>query len=322
MEPRFAAIGGLGAMLSPSAFHLERANYPARCVAVYDRGNPAREKERNNWLKHGAQLVSSIEELKKFELDFIVICAGKDGDDKQIFDQISELKFSDLVHLSTVSAAFANQADSYWQKKRTAYINCPLTGGPVGAEKGTMLILGSGRKEIFDRYLPFFNAIGTPKYFGESPSAGAEVKLIGQVMVFSSLLGLSTAINLHSSCFPGEDQTEFFDFLNNGAGGCRQWEVALRQGVANDNWSSGFDIRHAVVDAVYALRLLDAKESPEYLKSSIRTVIELFVLQLQEKPLATHSILNLLDKNPYSGLPLEEVLADLPKDVFNTIDSD
>src|SRR4029453_18872474 len=94
-----------------------------------------------------------------------------------------------------------------------------------------------------------------------------ETKLIGQHLVFNGCVGISTGAALYAACFAdgvmgGPQQTAYFDFLNGGAGGTRQWEVALKRGVQEDDWGTGFAVKHAVVDALYAARLAQEKGLP------------------------------------------------------------
>ena len=82
MELNLIGIGGLGLMLSPSAKHLAN-NSPARYLRIYDRGtkDARRDASRNRWREHGAELVSSYEELiGDGNFGGVVICAGKNGD--------------------------------------------------------------------------------------------------------------------------------------------------------------------------------------------------------------------------------------------------
>ena len=92
-----------------------------------------------------------------------------------------------------------------------------------------MLILASGSESHYSKLEPTLQTIGNPRYFGTSVTAGAEVKLIGQLMVFNGLMGISSAAPLKSECFQetlsGINQAEFFDFLNGGEIGrasCRE----------------------------------------------------------------------------------------------------
>ncbi len=305
MALKLLGIGGMGLMLSPSAKHLAQDG-PARFIRVFDRGtrDERRDACREAWLDHGAEIVSDYGALVgDGGFDGIVICAGKNGDDREIFKSvIPHLNQSSngkpfILHLSTVSSGFALAAHEFLSKQGIDYVNYPLTGGPLGAETANMLILASGDKAIYDRLLPTLETIGKPKFFGESVSAGAEVKLMGQLMVFNGLIGISSAAALKSECFSedlsGASQSEFFDFLNGGAGGTRQWDVALSKGVRDEVWNQGFMIHHAVVDAIYAAKLCRERGLPAISVIPMVSIALSFAYLLKKydgTPLATHAI--------------------------------
>lgn len=305
MTLKLVGIGGLGLMLSPSAKHL-KADGPARFLRIHDRGtqDARRDACRKSWQEHGAELVSDYEQLiGDGEFDGIVICAGKNGDDLEIMQSVvpivkrAEKGFPFIIHLSTVSAGFVKAAHDYLNSLGFDYSNYPLTGGPAGAEAGSMLILASGNPSLYEKIEPTLQVIGTPKFFGTRVTAGAEVKLIGQLMVFNGLVGICSAAALKAECFEeelvGSDQSAFFDFLNGGAGGTRQWDVALSKGVRDNVWEQGFMIHHAVVDAIYAAELCRVRGLPSFTILPILSTALSFAYLLKKYEgvtLATHAI--------------------------------
>jgi 3-hydroxyisobutyrate dehydrogenase-like beta-hydroxyacid dehydrogenase len=301
---KVGVVGGLGLMSSPMARHWD-ADSPVQVVRVHDRGTPGerRDKCRAAWREHGAELVPNLADVASFEgADGVFVCSGKNGDDLPIIAKLTkELSRSDkrtfICHLSTLSARFVNSAKEFCAKHGVDYVNYPLTGGPMGAEKATMLILCSGDRDVYDRLLPALAKLGSPKFFGESPTAATEVKLIGQVMVFNGLIGICSAAALHSEIFQGgrvggAQQGDFFDFLNAGAGGTRQWELFLSQGVRNETWDAPFFASYGAIDAIYAAHLA-IERGTSYL--TVRPLIDVslafsYVVNNVDPGLATHSI--------------------------------
>lgn len=292
-------------MLSPSSRHLADSRN-ARFLRIHDRGtqDPRREACRREWITHGAQLVPDLDSLiGDGDLDGVVICAGKNGDDCQILraliprikQKCTKLPF--ILHLSTVSTNFVQTVHKHLQDEGIPYANYPLTGGPAGAQAASMLILASGDPDLYRRLEPALQEIGKPRFFGERVTAGAEVKLIGQLMVFNGLTGICSAAALKAECFQeplsGQEQAEFFDFLNAGAGGTRQWDVALSKGIRDSTWDQGFMIQHAAVDAIYAAHLcLDRGLPALTVLPMLSTALSFsFVLsKYHGAPLATHAV--------------------------------
>src|SRR5262249_30797198 len=91
----------------------------------------------------------------------------------------------------------------------------------------------------------------------------------------------------------GLQQAEYFDFRNGGAGGTRQWDVALSKGVKENDWGTGFNVRHAVVDAIYAAKLAQEKGLPRFSIQPMLNITMAFAFVLRKYPqvaVATHAI--------------------------------
>jgi len=317
MTMKLLGIGGMGLMLSPSAKHLKPGG-AAQFLRIHDRGtqDDRRDSCRQAWKDHGADLVHDYETLVgDGDYGGVVICAGKNGDDCDIFrslvPQMQRNKKGRpfILHLSTVSAGFTRAAYDFLSAEEIDYVNYPLTGGPLGAENANMLILASGAESMYARLEPMLKAIGNPRYFSTSVTAGAEVKLIGQLMVFNGLVGICSAAALKSACFQeelsGAAQADFFDFLNGGAGGTRQWDVALSKGIRDDIWDQGFMIHHAVVDAIYAAKLCRERGLPAMAVIPMAAIALAFAYLLSKyegAPLATHAIVREMIRENAGGL--------------------
>ncbi|MFO0416450.1 MAG: NAD(P)-binding domain-containing protein [Pseudomonadota bacterium] len=301
---KVGVVGGLGMMSSPMARHWS-IDGPVQVARVHDRGGRGELKDayRQAWREHGAELVSELSDVAAFDgCDGVFVCCGKNGDDLPIIVTLARAmrgrqQRAFLCHLSTVSVEFVEAADVFCRALGVDYVNYPLTGGPLGAEKATMLILCGGDFALYERLLPALSKLGVPRYFGANPAAASKVKLIGHMMVFNGLIGISSAAALHAECFQGgvlggAQQGEFFDFLNAGGGGTRQWEVALSAGVRNDIWNAGFFLNHAVIDAIYAARLALEHGTASL---TVRPLLDValafsFILNNTGVSLATHSI--------------------------------
>lgn len=344
---RLGVVGGLGQMASPMARHWTRTG-AARAIRVHDRGNPGRQQQREAWKQHGAALTGSLAELAGAgDLDGVVVCCGKNGDDLQIIGELANRlgvqegrKF--ICHASTVGTSFVRAAAQYCHSMGVDYVNYPLTGGPIGAEKGTMLILASGPPELFTRLEATLKSLGTPRYFGERLTAAAEVKFIGHMMVFNGLMGVCSAAAAYAECFQGgqvggPEQAAFFDFINGGAGGTRQWDLILSAGIRNDVWDSPFAARFGAVDAIYTADLCIETGLSRLTVDSLVRVCWAFSYLLNRigEGLATHAIVREFVQQKAAQLDafiderfnsadspreaLERCVASLPDDVRNSV---
>ena len=321
---RLAAIGGMGTMLSPSAKHLASASV-AKFHVVHLR--PSAQPDRvAQWKEHGARLVENIDDVLDSDVDALLLCVGKNGDDLPILQRACAKWAGSgraIFHLSTVSPSFARVAGTCCRQNGIRYANYPLTGGPSGAEQATMLLLASGDKDLYDEYLPVFKLLGVPRFFGNDDGRGAEVKLQGQMMVFGGLLGISSATAASFAVSQGsvaksEAVADFMDFLNGGAGSTKQWDVAVSRGVRHGDWSEGFQLHHAVIDAIYAAEMAQELELSSVARNQLLLVAASFsyILKVQNDRIATQALVKELANS--AGLdsflePLWSSMANFPK---------
>jgi 3-hydroxyisobutyrate dehydrogenase-like beta-hydroxyacid dehydrogenase len=269
---QFALIGGLGVMLSPSAQHLQQAT-TMRVATVLDRGraSSARDAARQAWRDYGASLVTDYVSLLE-GCAHVLVCAGKNGGDLAIIKNIVQ-HWQDrgqnegvIIHCSTLTPAFVVAAFGYCQQFGYDYVNYPLTGGAKGAIQAKMLIMASGSESVFRAHESWLCCLGVPTYYGKEVALAAKIKLMSHAMVFSGLHGVSVASLLYQEVglsSERSDQVAFFDTLNQGAGGTRQWDLVLRQALAHEDWQTGFRIDHACADLLYLLQWMIESKVPE-----------------------------------------------------------
>jgi 3-hydroxyisobutyrate dehydrogenase len=308
---KLAYVGGLGMMAGPGAVHLTPVG-PAQVVRFHDRGKGGehRERFRSAWKEHGAAPVAELSDLVGTgDIDGVVVCAGKNGDDLPLIARLASLlsrrcdSRQFILHLSTVSPKFAEASAQFCAELGVDYANYPLTGGPLGAELGGsdpkgMLILAAGDESLYQRLEPMLQRLGHPRYFGQTVSAGSVTKLIGHHLVFNGLNGISAGAAIHAEYFNGgvlggEAQSDYLAFLNGGAGGTRQWAVALSKGLKDDVWDAGFNNRHAVVDIIYATQLAVEQGLPRFAVQPMINMAYALSYILMEYPgqsLATHTV--------------------------------
>lgn len=101
-----------------------------------------------------------------------------------------------LIDHSTVGPDLSHKIYEEARKKEMHFLDAPISGGPMGAEAGTLTIMVGGDLEIFDKALPVFTAMGkNVLYMGES-GHGSIAKLINNMLVGIHTVALSEAFVL------------------------------------------------------------------------------------------------------------------------------
>jgi 2-hydroxy-3-oxopropionate reductase len=81
------------------------------------------------------------------------------------------------------------------KKKRAIFLDAPVSGGTIGAEKGTLAIMVGGEKKMFNTVMPLFKSMGTAIYVGKT-GCGQVAKLANQTIVGISIGAVSEALIL------------------------------------------------------------------------------------------------------------------------------
>ena len=88
-----------------------------------------------------------------------------------------------LVDHSTVDLATSRDCAEAAAGKGAVFLDAPVSGGPKGAEEGTMSMMVGGERSGFDAAKPVFDLMGTSiRHMGAS-GAGTAMKLINQLLV-------------------------------------------------------------------------------------------------------------------------------------------
>src|SRR5205814_7224682 len=76
-----------------------------------------------------------------------------------------------FVDLSTVGSQMAVRIHGLLAKNNIVQIDCPVSGGVGGAEKGTLAVMVSGPRGDFDLLKPALGVIGKLFFIGEKPGS-------------------------------------------------------------------------------------------------------------------------------------------------------
>jgi 3-hydroxyisobutyrate dehydrogenase-like beta-hydroxyacid dehydrogenase len=94
------------------------------------------------------------------------------------------------LETSTISPGLARRVAEVLRSRGADMLEAPVTGSKLGAEKGSLVLMTGGRREVHDELMPVMMAIGSKAiYCGEIGQASV-VKLIGNTVISFMLEGL------------------------------------------------------------------------------------------------------------------------------------
>ncbi|OPY99634.1 oxidoreductase [Bradyrhizobium sacchari] len=121
-----------------------------------------------------------------------------------------------FIDLSTVGSAMAAKIHGLLAKRDIVQIDCPVSGGVGGAEKGTLAVMVSGPKAEFELLKPALAVIGKVFFIGEKPGAAQTMKLANNFLSATAIVATSEAVVMGVKA--GLDPAVMIDVINAGSG--------------------------------------------------------------------------------------------------------
>jgi 3-hydroxyisobutyrate dehydrogenase-like beta-hydroxyacid dehydrogenase len=125
-------------------------------------------------------------------------------------------KVKRFVDLSTVGAAMAVRIHDILAKRNIVQLDCPVSGGVGGAEKGTLAVMVSGPKADFETVKPALGVIGKVFFIGEKPGSAQTMKLANNLLSATAVAATSEAVVMGVKA--GLDPAVMIDVINAGSG--------------------------------------------------------------------------------------------------------
>ena len=161
-----------------------------------------------------------------------------------------------IVELSTIAPAVARELAGECETRGLAYCDCPVSGGPPGAEAGTLAIMCGGTTEALAHAAPVLDALGDPaKRFHLGPvGAGLVAKLVNNALV--GVISAATAEALGMGQRAGVDPAALREALLAASGASWQLQHLFPRVLAGDH-HPGFKARDLRKDLGHAQGLAD-----------------------------------------------------------------
>ncbi len=184
---------GLGNMRNPMAANLIRAGYE---LTVHD----LKPKNARNLLQMEAQWAASPRAVAG-SVDTVIaslpgpreveaVLLGDDG----VLAGLSA--GGTWIDMSTSSPDLAHRIAHTAGVKDIAVLDAPVTGAIDGAQAGTLNIFVGGEREVFDRHLPVFEALGERVFLAGPLGSGLAAKLITNMLWFINAVAVGDALML------------------------------------------------------------------------------------------------------------------------------
>ncbi len=157
-----------------------------------------------------------------------------------------------VVDHSTLSPGLTRETAQRVRALGAEWLDAPVTGGDVGAQKGTLTIMVGGNLEAFTRVQPFLEQMGQRiLYVGESGS-GQTLKLVSNMVSAMNLMAAAEGLQLGRHLgLSTENMAAVMNF-----GSAQSFELAkILDRLAAENFFPGFSVANRLKDLRLAVEM-------------------------------------------------------------------
>ena len=201
---------GLGLMGLPMVKNILKKKYP---LIAWSRS----KKNYKKIQKLGAKTCQNLIDLPA-KCQVIIMMLVDDKVCMQISNKLkNKLKKGQiLIDMSSTKKKTAIKIEKNISPNKAHFLDAPVSGGTVGAEKGTLAIMAGGKKRIFNKVKNLLNTMGKVTYVGKTGS-GQVAKLANQAIVGITIGAVSEALILSKAA--GANPRAVREAIKNGFAG-------------------------------------------------------------------------------------------------------
>lgn len=238
---------GIGVMGTSMVKNLLTAGFD---VTVYSRT----KSKADDVLQAGAVWANSPAECAKGQ-DAVITIVGFPKDVEEVyFGAGGVLEGADagayLIDMTTTSPKLSVRIYEEAKAKGLYAIDAPVSGGDVGAQKGTLSIMAGGDKEAVDACMEIFSAMGNNIIYEGPAGAGQHTKAANQIAIAGALSGVCEALSYAEKV--GLNQQTVLDSISAGAAG--SWQMSnMAPRMLKGDFAPGFFVKHYIKDMSIAI---------------------------------------------------------------------
>lgn len=231
------AFIGLGVMGGAMARHLSDAGHD---MTVYNRT----QEKADQWVAaHGGKSAPSPAAAAE-GVDAVITCVGADDDLAAVTlsrDGAFRTMRKDTLFIdhTTVSAKISRQLAVEARDRYIQTVDAPVTGGQIGAEKGTLTIMCGGRAKAVEAATPIMEAYSSKIVHIGPTGAGQLTKMVNQVTFAGIIASLSEGMRFAQ--FENLDLDKVYEAISGGA--ASSWQMTNRwDTMTKDEFDFGFAV--------------------------------------------------------------------------------
>jgi 3-hydroxyisobutyrate dehydrogenase-like beta-hydroxyacid dehydrogenase len=211
-----------------------------------------------------------------------------------------------FVDLSTTGPRVATLVANALAAKSIAALDAPVSGGVIGAEKGTLSVMVSGPRAAFDGAESTLKNFGKLFFMGDKPGLGQTMKLVNNLLAACSMAITSEGVAMGLKA--GLDPKTMMDVLNVSSGRSSATLEKWPRAVLPRTFDVGFATALSFKDVRLCLDEAEAMGVPMFVGSAVRQMLAMTINTYGPDSDVTDTARLLeswvgLDPNPQKGNP-------------------
>ena len=258
---------GLGIIGKPMAKNLLKAGYEVwvnnRSRAPMDElaesgGKPATRQEIGENCDLVLTMLPNSPQVKS-------VILGEDG----VAAQMKPGTF--FIDMSSINPIASKEIAVELAKKDIEMLDAPVSGGEPKAIDGTLSFMVGGKKEVFEKFKPVLEAMGSSVVLCGDVGAGNTTKLANQIIVACNIQALSEAMTLAQKA--GVDPQLVFEAIKGGLAGSTVMNAKAPMMIAGDD-NPGFKIDLHIKDLNNALDCAHSIGAPVPMTAQVQEILQ------------------------------------------------
>ncbi|KAI3388957.1 hypothetical protein SNEBB_002868 [Seison nebaliae] len=191
-----------------------------------------------------------------------------------------------IIDCSTSSISLAKKLDEICKGiGRIGILDAPISGGPEGANNGTLSIMCGGEKDVFDASLPILNILGKNIVHVGAAGSGQITKAVNQLCICLHYQAAAEGVMLAKKS--GVDPNLVIDAIKNGAAGSWVLQNRADRMIKEDFTNPNFTLSLQMKDLrIVREHMKEVNVDLPFTTKLTNNIEELLETKFEEKPLS------------------------------------
>ena len=250
---------GLGIMGKPMAKNLLKAGHELR---VYDRAKAHVDEVVEFGKGKAVAAANAVDTAKGAEL--VLTMLPNSPHVKSVMledDKVAEHmeKGATFIDMSSINPIASREISEGLAKYGIEMLDAPVSGGEPKAIDGTLSFMVGGKKEVFEKFKPVLEAMGSSIVLCGGIGAGNVTKLCNQIVVAVNIAAVSEALMLGKKA--GVNPDDIYKAIRGGLAGSTVMDAKAPM-IMDRNFKPGFKIDLHIKDLTNVMDAAKSVDSP------------------------------------------------------------